>query len=206
MELTQCLVLLICSFLVFFANTMILLNQPVKSALSLVACMLCVCVIWILLDVEYFAYLLLFLYVGAVMTLFLFMVMMMNLSTYMLEDRMCYQRMLTVLLFTVVMPLIFLVGYLFFTSQLHMAILNVPDHIGLTGIRFVEFSMVLYHKYFWLLQGLAVILAVPVVFAAGVVHENRVSMTKRQNRRAQIMTCAQDRITLITKSSGRGCV
>ena len=66
----------------FFANMMILSNQPVKSVLSLMGCFLCVSVMWLLLGAEFLALVLIFVYVGAVMTLFLFMVMMLNISRY----------------------------------------------------------------------------------------------------------------------------
>ena len=43
------LVVFLCLVMLFFANMMILSNQPVKCVLSLMGCFLCVSVMWLLL-------------------------------------------------------------------------------------------------------------------------------------------------------------
>ena len=53
-------------------------RNPMHSVLFLVLCFVSSAVLWLLLQAEFLALLLIFVYVGAVMTLFLFVVMMLN--------------------------------------------------------------------------------------------------------------------------------
>lgn len=97
-----------------FANCVVLCNQPVKSVLSLVACFLCVSVFWLLMGAEYLAFLLIFLYVGAVMTLFLFLVIMLNIDQYPPEDTLSLPLQVFVVVCTVLVPLL---GYTVITAR-----------------------------------------------------------------------------------------
>src|SRR5450432_3534713 len=58
----------------------ILSRNPVHAALSLVLCFFTSAVIWLLLDAEFLAIVLVLVYVGAVMVLFLFVVMMLDVN------------------------------------------------------------------------------------------------------------------------------
>lgn len=64
-----------------FAIGVVLLGNPVRSALCLVACFVCVACVWIILQAQFLGLILVLVYVGAVMTLFLFVVMMLNIQT-----------------------------------------------------------------------------------------------------------------------------
>src|SRR3990167_722444 len=66
------------AILVFAAVLVITAKSPVKAALSLVVCFFASSVLWMLLQAEFLALVLIFVYVGAVMTLFLFVVMMLR--------------------------------------------------------------------------------------------------------------------------------
>src|SRR5579883_48109 len=55
-------------------------KNPVHGVLSLVLAFFAMSGIWILLDAEFLALILVLVYVGAVMTLFLFVVMMLNID------------------------------------------------------------------------------------------------------------------------------
>ena len=59
---------------------MITSKNPVKAVLFLVIAFFASAVLWMLLQAEFLALVLLFVYVGAVMTLFLFVVMMINID------------------------------------------------------------------------------------------------------------------------------
>jgi len=59
---------------------MILVKNPVHSALLLVLCFFTSAVIWLLLDAEFLGVVLVLVYVGAVMVLFLFVVMMLDIN------------------------------------------------------------------------------------------------------------------------------
>jgi NADH-quinone oxidoreductase subunit J len=66
--------------LVGAALGVILARNPVHSALLLVLCFFNSAVIWMLLDAEFLAIVLVLVYVGAVMVLFLFVVMMLDIN------------------------------------------------------------------------------------------------------------------------------
>lgn len=181
-----------------FANAVILCNQPVKSVLSLVACFLCVSVFWLLMGADYLAFLLVFLYVGAVMTLFLFLVIMLNIDQYPSEDCLSLPLQLFVLLCTIVMPLMVYVvvtgGYFPAGHILKPMLQNIKT----TADVFTEMSMVLYHDYAVLLQLLAMVLVVPVVVATGLVRQGRRPGVKRQDVPSQLATTVHDRLTLVS--------
>src|SRR5271166_1585674 len=66
--------------LVCAALGVILVRNPVHSALLLVLCFFNSAVIWLLLDAEFLGIVLVLVYVGAVMVLFLFVVMMLDVN------------------------------------------------------------------------------------------------------------------------------
>src|ERR1700685_4002572 len=68
------------SVLICAALGVILAKNPVHSALLLVLCFFNSAVIWLLLDAEFLAIVLVLVYVGAVMVLFLFVVMMLDIN------------------------------------------------------------------------------------------------------------------------------
>lgn len=69
------------SILLFSAVMVVSSRHPVRAVLYLVLTFFCSAVLWLLLQAEFLALVLIFVYVGAVMTLFLFVVMMLNLDT-----------------------------------------------------------------------------------------------------------------------------
>jgi NADH-quinone oxidoreductase subunit J len=68
------------AILVASALGMIVSRNPVHSALSLVMCFVTSAAIWLLIEAEFLAIVLVLVYVGAVMVLFLFVVMMLDIN------------------------------------------------------------------------------------------------------------------------------
>ena len=68
------------TFLVLAALGVITSRNPVYSALSLVVCFITSAAIWLLIEAEFLAVVLVLVYVGAVMVLFLFVVMMLDIN------------------------------------------------------------------------------------------------------------------------------
>lgn len=66
--------------LLFSAVMVVSLRHPVRAVLFLVLAFFASAILWMLLQAEFLALVLIFVYVGAVMTLFLFVVMMLNLD------------------------------------------------------------------------------------------------------------------------------
>src|SRR6188508_1140999 len=68
------------SVLAVSALAMITVRNPVHSALLLVLCFFTSAAIWLLIEAEFLAVVLILVYVGAVMVLFLFVVMMLDIN------------------------------------------------------------------------------------------------------------------------------
>ena len=80
MEFTQYVFYFFASVLVFAAFMVITIRNPVKAALFLVLAFFSAAGLWILLEAEFLAIVLVLVYVGAVMVLFLFVVMMLDIN------------------------------------------------------------------------------------------------------------------------------
>ncbi|MGH8286018.1 MAG: NADH-quinone oxidoreductase subunit J family protein, partial [Steroidobacteraceae bacterium] len=68
------------AILVAAALGVIIARNPVHSALALVLCFITSAAIWLLIEAEFLAVVLVLVYVGAVMVLFLFVVMMLDID------------------------------------------------------------------------------------------------------------------------------
>ncbi|MFK8068665.1 MAG: NADH-quinone oxidoreductase subunit J [Gammaproteobacteria bacterium] len=77
---------LFASILVFAASMMIFVRNPVHAALFLVWAFFASAGIWMLLEAEFLAIVLILVYVGAVMVLFLFVVMMLDINLAVLKE------------------------------------------------------------------------------------------------------------------------
>ncbi|MCH9644155.1 MAG: NADH-quinone oxidoreductase subunit J [Gammaproteobacteria bacterium] len=73
--------------LILAALMVVCSRNPVHSILFLVLCFFLSAVLWMLLQAEFLALVLIFVYVGAVMTLFLFVVMMLNIDMKHLKEK-----------------------------------------------------------------------------------------------------------------------
>lgn len=105
----ESLVFYIFSGLLIVASVLVVvLRNPVHSALSLVLAFFATTVLWILLQAEFLALILILVYVGAVMTLFLFVVMMLHTEVVATKPSFVKYLPIGVLLFAVVMAAIIL--------------------------------------------------------------------------------------------------
>src|SRR5215831_2053600 len=78
--LIELLFYLFAAILVAAALGVIVARNPVYSALALVMCFITSAAIWLLIEAEFLAVVLVLVYVGAVMVLFLFVVMMLDVN------------------------------------------------------------------------------------------------------------------------------
>ena len=72
--------------LLLSAGMVITVRNPVHAALSLVLAFFCSAAIWMLLEAEFLAIVLVLVYVGAVMVLFLFVIMMLDINLAVLRE------------------------------------------------------------------------------------------------------------------------
>jgi NADH-quinone oxidoreductase subunit J len=183
--------------LICAALGVILARNPVHSALLLVLCFFTSAVIWLLLDAEFLAIVLVLVYVGAVMVLFLFVVMMLDIN---IEE---FRKGLAGY-----WPLAAAVaGFVVF------AILNVivVKHLGGMSLRVAPaipadysntrtLGTALFTRYAYPAQVAAVILLVASV-AAIVLTLRRRKGGKPQNIALQVAARARDRVRLVKMAS-----
>jgi len=74
------------ALLLLSAGMVITVKNPVHAALSLVLAFFCSAAIWMLLEAEFLAIVLVLVYVGAVMVLFLFVIMMLDINLAVLRE------------------------------------------------------------------------------------------------------------------------
>ena len=197
------LVLWVAFLMVFFSHAMVLVNHPVKSVLSLMGCFIGASVLWLIMSADFLAFVLIFVYVGAVMTLFLFMVMMLNTSVYTAEDAFGWPTRILVVLFCSVMPVSLWVIWSISHQELITFRLMWPGDFGSTASSLFIFSKVLYQEYFSVLQVLGLILMIPLVVASGLVRRGQIASTKSQDRGDQVAVSPRKRLTMVRAKKGK---
>ena len=174
-------------------------NNPVRCVLFLVFTFFTSAVLWILLNAEFLALILVLVYVGAVMTLFLFVVMMLNIDIESMKKQMIWYLPFGLILVALLVS--FLMAALPIEGFKSVVGAVVPAQTGMPAISDTEaLGLVLYTDYVFAFELAAVILLVAIIAAITLVHRNPIR-SKRQNIVSQIMTRRDDRVTLINMKS-----
>ena len=187
-------------------------NNPVRCVLFLVLAFFCSSVLWILVQAEFLALILVLVYVGAVMTLFLFVVMMLNIDIESMKKH--FMRYLpfglpVVALLTGLLYAAIPVESFKTSEDLTTAITQVVAEDFMPGevvkntkplSNTEALGMVLYTDYVFAFELAAVILLVSIIAAITLVHRNPIR-SKRQDIVRQIMTRREDRVKLIKMKS-----
>lgn len=188
--LLQVIFYVFAGLVVFSALMVITQNNPVRCVLFLVLAFLGSSVLWILVQAEFLALILVLVYVGAVMTLFLFVVMMLNIDIESMKSH--FMRYLPIGLIVVALLVSLLMvalpkhGFQLPTKAIQLAINNDTEALGL----------VLYTDYAFAFELAAIILLVAIIAAITLVHRNPIR-SKQQQVVKQIMTRRCDRVQLL---------
>ncbi len=178
---------------IFSALMVVAQNNPIRCVLFLVLAFFTSSVLWMLVQAEFLALILVLVYVGAVMTLFLFVIMMINID----QETMAAHK-LRYLPFGLMLVAL-LVGLLLTALPAgHFAVdaLSVPLEAIPPVSDTVALGLVLYTDYLFAFELAAVILLVAIVAAITLVHRAPIR-SKSQNIVKQIMTRREDRVTLL---------
>jgi NADH-quinone oxidoreductase subunit J len=183
------------ALLVVMAAVMVVFSRnPVRAVLFLVLCFFGSAVLWMLLQAEFLALVLIFVYVGAVMTLFLFVVMMLNIDLSRLKEG--FVRYLPLGL----LALILLVGLMAYVADpAHVGslknahLMRVGPHHSNTTVM----GMVLYTDLIYPFEIAAVILLVAIVASITLVFRGRRHDTKGQDVSQQQQASKADRLRII---------
>ena len=194
MEFTQYVFYFFAAVLVFAAFMVITIRNPVKAALFLVLAFFSAAGLWILLEAEFLAIVLVLVYVGAVMVLFLFVVMMLDINLARLREG--FGEYLPIggivaVLMVIEMALILSDGF-------GAGRALVPHPAGYSNTR--ELGRVLYTVYVYPFEIAGAILLAAIVAAISLTMRRRPG-TKYQNPSQQMSVQRGDRVRLVKMKS-----
>jgi NADH-quinone oxidoreductase subunit J len=188
---------LFAALLVFAAIRVITTRNPVHSALFLVLAFATASGVWMLLEAEFLAIVLILVYVGAVMVLFLFVVMMLDINIDRLREGYFDYLVpgLTVAGIMVAEMAIVLGGRQFGLLQVAAPVGKPADYSNTK-----ELGRLLYTDYVYPFEIAAVILLVAIVAAIALTLRRRRD-SKSQDAAAQAQVKRKDRIRIISMPS-----
>ena len=195
--LVQILFYAFATALVVSAFGVIMARNPVHSALCLVLSFFTSAAIWLLIEAEFLAIVLVLVYVGAVMVLFLFVVMMLDIKVEQLRSgftRYAWLGWLTTLASVFEMVGVVWVRRLGIDATQGMK--PIPAGYSNTG----ELGSVLYTKYVYPFELAAVLLLVAIIAAIVLTMRNRRGL-KVQDVGAQVATRREDRVRIVAVAS-----
>ena len=185
------------AIMVFGASMVITVRNPVRAALFLVLTFFASAGVWILLEAEFLAIVLVLVYVGAVMVLFLFVVMMLDINLTRIKEG-----------FIRYLPLGIAVAVL----MAAMMILAVgPEYFGLDKVAAPEpqpadysntraLGDILYTVYVYPFEIASVILLVAIVAAIALTLRRRPNV-KQQKPEEQIAVKRKDSVRMVSMSA-----
>jgi len=180
--------------LVLSALAVIVSRNPVFSALALVVCFVTSAAIWLLLEAEFLAVVLVLVYVGAVMVLFLFVVMMLDINLAALREG--FTRFYWLGWATAIVVVIEIVGVVWARGGLGLDVSRGGTAHPADFSNTTELGQLLYTKYAYPLQLAAMLLLVAIVAAITLTLRHRRGL-KKQDVDAQVAVRAADRVRLV---------
>jgi NADH-quinone oxidoreductase subunit J len=194
MPITEFLFYAFSAVLVVAALGVITARNPVHAALWLVFCFFNSAILWLLLEAEFLAIVLVLVYVGAVMVLFLFVVMMLEVNIEQMREG-----------FTRYAPLGALIAVLVIIeigSVVWVKTLGAPATQPAASVATAEYSNtqalgeLLYTKYLYPFELAAAILLIAIVAAIALTMRQRTGY-KAQDIARQVSVRAKDRIRIV---------
>jgi NADH-quinone oxidoreductase subunit J len=179
--------------LVFAAVRVITARNPVHCALFLVLAFVSCSGLWLLLQAEFLAIVLVLVYVGAVMVLFLFVVMMLDINlARMREGLFTYLPLGLVVAALMVMEM----GLVLWAQNVEVQVAP-PPALPADYSNTKELGRLLYTEYVYPFEIAAVILLVAIVAAIALTLRRRKN-TRYQNPSLQVSVRREDRVRLVS--------
>ncbi|MBV8341028.1 MAG: NADH-quinone oxidoreductase subunit J [Gammaproteobacteria bacterium] len=199
--LIQGLFYLFAAVLVLAALGVIVARNPVYSALGLVLCFVTSAAIWLLIEAEFLAVVLVLVYVGAVMVLFLFVVMMLDVN--LAELRQGFTRFAWLGWLTALAVIAEIVGVVWARGGLGIDASHGGEHTAATYSNTLELGRLLYTRYAYPLELAAILLLVAIVAAIALTMRRR-SGLKYQDVGAQVAVRRAERVRLLKMDAEQG--
>ncbi|MFA5626694.1 MAG: NADH-quinone oxidoreductase subunit J [Thiohalomonadaceae bacterium] len=193
MSFEQILFYVFSAILVFAASMVISVRNPVHAILFLVLSFFTSAALWLLLEAEFLAIILVLVYVGAVMVLFLFVVMMLDLHSIPAREGVAGYLPIGLLVAVLVIAVMaMVVGQSYFGLEQMAA----PERVAADHSNIRELGLQLYTTYAYPFEIAAVILLVAIVAAIPLTLRRRVE-TKSQNVPQQVAVRRNDRLKVL---------
>jgi NADH-quinone oxidoreductase subunit J len=191
--LVEVLFWIFASVLAVSALAMITVNNPVHSALLLVLCFFTSAAIWLLIEAEFLAVVLILVYVGAVMVLFLFVVMMLDINIEQVRARVTRYALFGGVVAGVV---VFEIVSVVWTRSLGMDVTTGAQAQPATYSNTAELGKLLYTEYVYPFELAAVLLLIAIVAAISLTMRKRAGL-KQQNISMQVAARSEDRVRIV---------
>jgi NADH-quinone oxidoreductase subunit J len=198
--LIQGLFYLFGTILVLAALGVITARNPVYSALFLVLSFVTSAAIWLLVEAEFLAVVLVLVYVGAVMVLFLFVVMMLDINLAKLREG--FTRFAWLGAATAVAVIVEIVGVIWARGGLGIDASHGGTPTAPSYSNTLELGRVLYTRYAYPLELAAMLLLVAIIAAISLTLRRRPNY-KQQDVRAQLAVRAADRLRIVKMDPSR---
>jgi len=199
--LIQVLFYLFGAILVLAALGVITSRNPVYSALLLVLSFVTSAAIWLLIEAEFLAVVLVLVYVGAVMVLFLFVVMMLDVNLERLREG--FTRFAWLGFLTAVAVIVEIVGVIWARGGLGIDASHGGTPTAADYSNTLELGRVLYTRYAYPLELAAMLLLVAIIAAISLTLRRRPNY-KQQNISAQLAVRAADRLRIVKMDPEKG--
>ena len=194
MSIVELLFYAFSALLIVAAVGVITARNPVHCALFLVWAFFISACIWLLMEAEFLAIVLMLVYVGAVMVLFLFVVMMLDVNIAALREGFTRYAPLGILVAALVVVEI---GSVVWVKSLGGAAPEAAASVAVEGYSNTRaLGELLYTKYLYPFELAAVLLLVAIVAAIALTMRHRVGM-KAQDIAGQVAVRAKDRIRVV---------
>lgn len=183
--------------LLFSAMMVVLAVNPIRAVLFLVLAFFCACVLWMLLQAEFLALVLIFVYIGAVMTLFLFVIMMLNLDIGPARKGwLPYLPLAVLVLGLLVIAVISALKPEYFDTGIYRPVMQPENYSNVKAL-----GAVLYTEYVYPFELAAVLLLVAIIAAICLAFRGKKFGGKSQLIREQTAVQRADRVRLVNLSS-----
>jgi NADH-quinone oxidoreductase subunit J len=201
-ELVQVLFWVFAGILAISALSMILVKNPVYAALLLVLSFFTSAAIWLLIEAEFLAVVLILVYVGAVMVLFLFVVMMLDINIEELRARVTRYALLGGVAAGVV---VFEIVSVVWSRSLGVDVTTGAQATAANYSNTAELGQVLYTQYVYPFELAAVLLLIAIVAAISLTMRKRANH-KQQDIARQVAVRREDRVRIVQVAAERPAV
>ncbi len=192
--LVQILFYLFSTILVIAALAVISSRNPVYSALALVMCFVTSAAIWLLIEAEFLAVVLVLVYVGAVMVLFLFVVMMLDIDV--AELRQGFTRFAWLGWVTALAVIVEIAGVIWAKGAMGIDVGRTAAPHAADYSNTLELGRILYTQYAYPLELAAMLLLVAIVAAIALTMRQRAGL-KKQDVDAQVAVKSSERLRIV---------